>query len=75
METIGILSLQGDFLEHEIILKSINPDIPIVAVTAYAFQNEKTEILKNGFADYITKPIKPGQIIQTIEKVTGIKIN
>lgn len=32
-ETIGILALQGDFLEHEMKLKSINPELSIVRVT------------------------------------------
>ncbi len=32
-ETIGILALQGDFLEHEMKLKSINPDLSIIRVT------------------------------------------
>ena len=31
-ETIGVLGLQGDFLEHEEILKSIDPNINVVRV-------------------------------------------
>ena len=31
-ETIGVLGLQGDFLEHEEMLKSIDPDINVVRV-------------------------------------------
>lgn len=33
-ETIGILALQGDFLEHEMKLKSINPDLSIIRITS-----------------------------------------
>lgn len=44
METIGILGLQGDFLEHEEILKSINPTLNIVRIT-HAGQIEQVDRL------------------------------
>ncbi|MBN1117941.1 MAG: response regulator [Bacteroidales bacterium] len=55
------------------IIRSMNGNIPIVAVTAYAYESEKLEILKNDFNDYISKPLKPSQIINTIEKIMNFK--
>lgn len=49
-------------------IKSIKPDIPVIAVTARAMPFEKEEILKHGFDDYISKPIDDELLHQMIEK-------
>jgi two-component system sensor histidine kinase BarA len=36
---------------------SLNDDTPIIAVTAHALSDEKDQLLKDGFSDYVTKPI------------------
>lgn len=56
-------------------IKIINSSIQVIAVTAYAYESEKLEILKNDFADYITKPIKPTLLIGGIERLIGEKIS
>ncbi len=57
-----------------IAIKKINNLIPVIAVTAYAYESEKVEILRNNFAAYITKPLKPNDLIKVIENVIGHKI-
>lgn len=44
------------------IIKSKNSDQPIIAVTAFSRQEEKHRILKAGFDDYLTKPVKPDEL-------------
>jgi signal transduction histidine kinase/ligand-binding sensor domain-containing protein/CheY-like chemotaxis protein len=55
-------------------IKEFNKTIPVIAVTAYAFENEKAEILKNDFNDYISKPLKPSDLLEIIEKNIGRSI-
>lgn len=40
-------------------IRKISADIPIVAVTAYAFASDKERIMSIGFNGYISKPINP----------------
>lgn len=49
-------------------IKEINHSIPIIAQTAYAFSEEKDEILASGFDDYISKPLDFKELISIIHK-------
>ena len=55
-------------------IKKINDSIPVLAVTAYAYEREKLSILKNDFAGYISKPLVPNKLIEIIEQIIGSKI-
>ncbi|NWF90570.1 MAG: response regulator, partial [Ignavibacteriaceae bacterium] len=44
-------------------------NIPVYAVTARAMLEDRQIILKNGFNDYITKPVNTGVISFKIEKL------
>jgi PAS domain S-box-containing protein len=50
------------------LIRKSNPYIPIIAQTAYAFAGEKEKIVDSGCSDYITKPIKPKVLMETINK-------
>ena len=39
-------------------IKEIRPDLPIIAQTAYAFNEEKSEILSAGCNEYLAKPLE-----------------
>jgi signal transduction histidine kinase/CheY-like chemotaxis protein len=41
---------------------------PIIAVSAYAFDNDRKELLENGCKDFLTKPIDKDLLLATIHK-------
>jgi PAS domain S-box-containing protein len=47
-------------------IRKVRRDLPILAVTAYALENEKEKFLDLGFNDYISKPIKKEILIESI---------
>ena len=47
----------------------INPQLKIIAQTAYASSNDKDRCLNSGFCGFISKPIKREELIQLIEKI------
>ncbi|MCG6552809.1 MAG: PAS domain S-box protein [Candidatus Magnetominusculus sp. LBB02] len=48
--------------------EAFNPNIPIIAMTANAFKDDKERCLKAGMNDYISKPISITQLLETIER-------
>jgi two-component system sensor histidine kinase BarA len=44
----------------------LNADTPIIAVTAHALAEEKEKLLKQGFTDYMTKPIDETMLRHTL---------
>jgi CheY-like chemotaxis protein len=55
-------------IEATQLIKSINPDIPVIAQTAYAFNIERQQVLSAGCNDYITKPISKKLLLLLLEK-------
>ncbi len=49
-------------------IKKIRKDIPVIAETAYAFKGDRIKFLNLGFNDYISKPIKPSELFEMIQK-------
>jgi len=49
-------------------IKSIRPELPIIAQTAYYYSEEKNEAIISGCNDYISKPIKMERVIEIIMK-------
>ena len=50
-------------------LKSIRPDLPIVAQTAFVMGNDRDICIKAGCVDFLSKPIKSSQLLEVITKV------
>lgn len=46
-----------DGLDATKIIRNLSPDIPIIALTAFAFEEDKQKAFKAGCNDFITKPV------------------
>lgn len=57
-----------DGLDATRVIREMNKDIPIIAVSAYAYEHEKEEALNSGCNDFLTKPIDYDVLINTINK-------
>ncbi len=57
-----------DGIEATKIIKQIKPELPIIAQTAYAFSEERENILASGCDDYVSKPILKADLLRLIEK-------
>ena len=55
------------------LIKSTRPDIPVIAQTAYAFEEEKLKILSTGCNEYLVKPVTPGNLKAIINKYLKTK--
>lgn len=49
-------------------IKELNPEIPIIAQTAFAMKGEKEKSIDAGCDEYLAKPIRPAELIFTISK-------
>jgi CheY-like chemotaxis protein len=56
---------------HEI--RKMNKDIPVIAVTAFASESERREIMAHGFTDYISKPINIKEFKSAIRNVVSVE--
>jgi PAS domain S-box-containing protein len=50
-------------------IKQINPDIPIIAQTAFASNSDRKKALEAGCDEYITKPISRNELIRTVKSL------
>lgn len=50
-------------------IREIDPFVPIIALTAFAFAEDKQRILENGFTKYITKPITSESLLNTLKEI------
>ncbi|AOW20959.1 PAS domain S-box protein [Urechidicola croceus] len=47
-------------------IKKEKPDLPIIALSAFAMETDKTEAINNGFDAYLTKPINKNLLFKKI---------
>ncbi len=50
------------------IIKEVNPDIPVVALSAYAFEENIREAMAAGCDEFMAKPFRVEDLIDTVEK-------
>ena len=60
-----------DGLEATRLIKAKTPDLPIVALTANAFDSDRHAALEAGCDDFLSKPVNAEKCIQTIAKFIG----
>jgi len=53
-------------------IKTINPHMPIIAQTAFAFHHDKEKALESGCDEYIAKPITRADLYSKMIKYLGI---
>lgn len=49
-------------------IRKTKPNLPIIAVTAYAYVTDRKKMLQNGFSDYVPKPVNRLHLRQAIKK-------
>ncbi len=54
-------------------IRSLRPELPVIAQTAYASAQDEKKILACGFMGYISKPIKKEKLFELIESVSSLK--
>ena len=57
-------------IEATTILRKANTGVPIVALTAFAYDNDKKLALNAGCNDFLTKPISPPELRRVVSKWT-----
>jgi CheY-like chemotaxis protein len=48
-------------------LKSINPELKIIALTAYALEQDRLQFREIGFDDYLSKPVRKPDLISKVK--------
>ena len=67
---ISDLKMPGmDGLELCDVVREIDPDLPLIMITAYGSLETADEAMKKGVADFITKPFRKDSILFTINRV------
>jgi len=64
--------MDGFFAFDEMRRKSEKVNVPIIAVTAKAMDDEKKQIINYGFNDYISKPIDDSKLLKILDKYLTI---
>jgi len=54
-------------------VKSVNPELPVIMITAYASTDEAIEAMKLGAFDYITKPFNIDELKVVVERALAVK--
>jgi CheY-like chemotaxis protein len=67
MPVMNGLQATGEIRKYEKQMETENP-IPIIAITAFAFEHDKQNCLDAGMDDYLTKPYRPQELIDIIKK-------
>lgn len=57
------------------LISAIRPGLPVIAQTAYYYNNIQEEIVSNGFVDYLLKPFTEDQLLDVVKRNMPISID
>ena len=57
-----------DGLELQRRIREVNPDVPVIMITAFASVDTAVRALKEGAFDYVTKPIDPDELSHLVRR-------
>lgn len=60
-----------DGLEATAKIKEKHPDLPVVALTANAFESDRQSAMQAGCSDFLTKPVSSEKCLKAIETLIG----
>jgi CheY-like chemotaxis protein len=60
-----------DGLEATAIIKERHPDLPIIALTANAFESDRQLAMQAGCDDFLSKPVSSEKCLAAIDKMIG----
>ncbi|MEH1868153.1 MAG: ATP-binding protein [Nostoc sp.] len=73
---ISMPEMDGYMLIHQV--RTLTPEqggqIPAIALTAFARNDDQQEALKAGFQMYLSKPVNPEELIAAITRIVEIKV-
>lgn len=72
MVLMDIKMPQMDGLTATKIIKETKPEIPVIAVTAFAMEQDKTAALESGCDEYISKPFHEETMLYMIKKYLNL---
>jgi signal transduction histidine kinase/ligand-binding sensor domain-containing protein/ActR/RegA family two-component response regulator len=61
-------------IEANRLIKMINKEIPVIAITAYAQTADRTKIMNENFDDYMSKPINSNKLLDIISIYSSKKL-
>jgi len=48
-------------------IRQLSTTIPIIALTAFAYSEDRERVMKSGFSDFMTKPVNAGLLLDKVE--------
>jgi len=59
--------------EATVRIKQYRPDLPVIAQTAYAMNEDRKKASTAGFDEYLAKPIRVAELIKLVRKYTNVQ--
>ena len=50
-------------------IRRLSPEVPVIAVTAFAYASDEQRAMEQGFTGYVAKPIQANRLKATIKEV------
>lgn len=61
--------IRGEDVIRQIRSMALQADTPVIAMTGFSGDNEKTAIIRAGFNGYITKPYSRDQLLELLQSI------